>query len=56
LINTSFRISRGVSEPVAGMAARFSGNWWRVAGHSALHLALPTVYFDRLGVPRLAAR
>jgi RNA-directed DNA polymerase len=48
--------ARGVSEPVAGMAARFARNWWRVAGHSALHLALPTEYFDRLGVPRLAAR
>ena len=48
--------ARGVSEPVAGMAARFSRHRWRVAGHSALHLALPTVYFDRLGVPRLAAR
>ena len=48
--------ARGVSAPVAGMAARFSRNWWRVAGHRALHLALPTAYFDRLGVPRLAAR
>jgi group II intron reverse transcriptase/maturase len=47
--------TRGVSEPVAGMAARFGRNWWRVAGHHALHLALPTAYFDRLGVPRLAA-
>lgn len=47
--------ARGVSAPVAGMAARFRRNWWRVAGHSALHLALPTAYFDRLGVPRLAA-
>ncbi len=48
--------ARGVSERAAGMAARFSRNWWRVAGHSALHLALPTGYFDHLGVPRLAAR
>ncbi len=47
--------TRGVSESVAGMAARFRRNWWRVAGHQALHLALPTDYFDRLGVPRLAA-
>jgi RNA-directed DNA polymerase len=48
--------ARGVSEPVAGMAARFARTWWRVAGHSALHLALPTEYFDRLGVLRLAVR
>ncbi len=45
---------RGVSQHVAAMAARFSSNWWRVAGHAALHLALPTSYFDQLGVPRLA--
>lgn len=47
---------RGVSRHVAAMAARFTGNWWRVAGHAALHLALPTSYFDQLGVPRLAVR
>ena len=47
---------RGVSRHVAAMAARFARNWWRVAGHAALHLALPTSYFDQLGVPRLAAR
>lgn len=47
---------RGVSQHVAAMAARFTGNWWRVAGHAALHLALPTAYFDQLGVPRLVAR
>src|SRR5438034_196759 len=50
------RRARGVSDPMAGMAARFSRNWWRVAGHRALHVALPTAYFDGLGVPRLAAR
>jgi group II intron reverse transcriptase/maturase len=47
---------RGVSQHVAAMAARFTGNWWRVAGHAALHLALPTSYFDQLGVPRLVLR
>jgi RNA-directed DNA polymerase len=44
---------RGVSRHVTAMAARFARNWWRVAGHQALHLALPTSYFDQLGVPRL---
>ena len=47
---------RGVSHHVAAMAARFTGNWWRVAGHAALHLALPTSYFDQLGLPRLVLR
>lgn len=46
--------ARGVSTHVAAMAARFSRNWWRVAGHTSLHLALPNSYFARLGVPRLA--
>lgn len=45
---------RGVSVHVTAMAARFARNWWRVAGHQALHRALPTSYFDHLGVPRLA--
>lgn len=47
---------RDVPEHVAAMAARFTRNWWRVAGHAALHRALPTTYFDQLGVPRLAVR
>lgn len=47
---------RGVSRHVTAMAARFTGNWWRVAHHPALHLALPTSYFDQLGIPRLGAR
>ena len=45
---------RGVSDAVAAMAARFGRSWWHVAGHKALHLALPGTYFDSLGVPRLA--
>jgi len=30
--------------------------WWAIAAHGALQTALPTSYFDRLGVPRLASR
>jgi RNA-directed DNA polymerase len=45
---------RGVSDAVAAMAARFGRSWWHVAGHKALHIALPGKYFDSLGVPRLA--
>jgi group II intron reverse transcriptase/maturase len=46
--------ARGVSQHVAAMAALFATNWWRVSGHSALTIALPTSYYDRIGVPRLA--
>jgi RNA-directed DNA polymerase len=47
---------RGVPEWLTPRAARFARNWWRVAGHGALHTALPGRYFERLGVPRLAAK
>lgn len=47
--------ARGVPEWLAPRAARSGRNWWRVAGHGALHTALPGQHFERLGVPRLAA-
>ncbi len=48
--------ARGVPEWLAPRAARFARSWWRVAAHGALHTALPGSYFERLGVPRLAAQ
>ncbi len=47
---------RGVGGVALGMAARFARNWWRVANHKALNIALPTRYFDSLGIPRLCIR
>jgi group II intron reverse transcriptase/maturase len=47
-------VARGVGRYVAQVAARFGRNWWHVAGHKALQLALPIAHFDALGVPRLA--
>lgn len=47
--------ARGVPGWLAPRAAKFARNWWRVAGHGAMHTALPGSYFERLGVPRLAA-
>jgi group II intron reverse transcriptase/maturase len=54
---TVFRELRawGVPQHVAAMAALFARSWWRTAGHKALQIAMPTSYYDRLGVPRLAA-
>ena len=46
--------ARGVPQHVAALAALFARSWWRVAGHKALQIALPTNYYDRMGVPRLA--
>ena len=45
---------RGVPEQTAAMAAYFARSWWRTAGHRAFQIALPTSYFDGLGVPKLA--
>jgi RNA-directed DNA polymerase len=47
--------ARGISQHVAAMAARFARNWWRVAAHKALQIAFPTSFYDRKGLPRLAA-
>ena len=47
--------ARGISEHGAAMVALFCRSWWRVAAHKALHIALPPSFFDRMGVPRLAA-
>jgi group II intron reverse transcriptase/maturase len=47
--------ARGVSQHAAAMAALFARHWWKVAGHKALQIALPMSYYDRMGVPRLAA-
>jgi retron-type reverse transcriptase len=47
---------RQVPDLIARAAAAHTRRWWATAAHWALHSALPTSYFDRLGVPRLASR
>jgi group II intron reverse transcriptase/maturase len=46
--------ARGLSIRAAAEVAAHCRRWWRTAGHVALHTALPNIYFDRIGVPRLA--
>jgi group II intron reverse transcriptase/maturase len=46
--------ARGVPEIEAARAASHARRWWLTSKHKALHIALPTSYYDRLGVPRLA--
>lgn len=48
-------VAAGVSPKAAASVAAASRSWWRMSGTSALNIALPTAYFTRLGVPRLAA-
>jgi len=48
--------ARNVPERVARAAAAHAHRWWAVAAHGGLQTALPTSYFDRHGVPRLAGR
>jgi RNA-directed DNA polymerase len=45
---------RGVGGAALWIAARYSRNWWHVAAHKALNIALPGRYFESLGLPRLA--
>ena len=47
--------ARGLPEHEAALAARFTRHWWRLSGSKALGIALPTSYYDRLEVPRLAS-
>jgi len=47
---------RDVPDRVARAAAAHVFRWWATAAHGALQTALPTSYFDQLGVPRLAGR
>jgi len=48
--------ARTVPDRDARGAAAHATRWWAIASHGALKTALPTSYFDRLGVPRFAGR
>ena len=45
----------GVSQRAAASVAASSRSWWKMAGTSALNIALPNSYLKALGVVRLAA-
>jgi RNA-directed DNA polymerase len=45
---------RGVPERVSRAAAAHGRSWWRIAGHGALHTAMPGKYLEGMGLPRLA--
>ena len=47
---------RGVGKDLAAQTAGSSHGPWRVADSPGLHIALPNVYFDSLGIPRLTVR
>ena len=44
---------RGVGKDLAAQTAGSAHGPWRLAGSPALHIALPNVYFNSLGIPRL---
>jgi len=48
--------ARDVPEWLARRGACHGRRWWWAASLSAMHTALPGSYFERLGVPRLAAQ
>jgi RNA-directed DNA polymerase len=45
---------RGVPERASRAAAAHGRSWWRIAGHGALHTAMPGKYLEGMGLPRLA--
>jgi group II intron reverse transcriptase/maturase len=45
---------RGTPDRIARIVARHGRRWWKNSAHY-LHIALPTSYFDQLGVPSLAS-
>jgi group II intron reverse transcriptase/maturase len=47
--------ARGLPEWLVVKGAGHGRRWWWAAGLGALHTALPGRYFERMGVPRLAA-
>ena len=53
---TTFRELRAarVSVRAAASVAACPRRWWKMAGTSALNIALPNSYFAKLGVPKLA--
>jgi len=53
---TAFRelVSMGASKDLAARIASHVRCWWKNAS-MGLHIVMPTSYFDRLGVPRLAS-
>ena len=46
---------RGVPEDSAASAAKQARRWWSTSRHLAMHTAMPESFFDRAGLPRLAA-
>ena len=48
--------ARGLPDWLTRKGAGRGGRWWWAAGLGAMHTALPGTYFERLGVPRLAAQ
>jgi hypothetical protein len=47
-------VSRGMSAGSAATVARNAQRWWHNSAMK-IHIALPNAYFDKLGLPRLAA-
>ena len=47
--------ARGVPEREAAWSCAYARGWWRTSKNTALGMAMPTSYFDQLGIPRLAS-
>ena len=47
-------MKRGVRSHWVTLVARHASSYWANAHHSAMHLAFPNRFFDKLGLPRLS--
>jgi RNA-directed DNA polymerase len=47
--------AKGLPDWLVQKGSGFGRRWWWAAALGAMHTALPGIYFERLGVPRLAA-
>jgi group II intron reverse transcriptase/maturase len=47
-------LAAGAGAKAAASVAACPGRWWKMAGTSALNIAMPNSYFAKLGVPKLA--
>lgn len=47
--------ARGLNERDAKAMACCTGHWWRYASNPSIGIALPSSYFEQLGLPKLAA-
>jgi hypothetical protein len=47
---------RGICRSILARTAMSGKGSWRISACEAMHIALPTAFFDALGLPRLGSQ